>query len=361
VRRLVVLAVVALTLGACSGGGTGKEPSPAAVSVSAERAGRSQAVLDVLLPADEPGCSAAVGIVGEVVWAGAQGVANVRTGAKIQPDTVFDIGSVSKQFTAAAILMLAEAGTLSLDERVSRYVNGLPAWGGRVSIAELVHHTSGIPDYVELLIDRGYGPADRVTQVQAIRAVAAAPQLGFDPGSRWQYSNSNYLLLGQIVERVSGETLPQFLKTRIFAPLDVDMIMDPVSAIPQKAVSYEKHVGGFTVADARWAQVGDGGIQTTPTDLVRWADNYRTGELGGRDLLEEQLAGAVEIEAGEGDRYGAGIVVVKDGSLTHDGHWAGFVTRFEISPDRRRSVAVSCNLSDRQPTAIAEALKLIWD
>jgi len=295
-----------------------------------------------------------------VIWAGARGVADTATGAKITTDTVFDIASVSKQFTATAILLLVDAGRLTLDDPLSEHVPGLPAWAATVTVAQLMHQTSGIPDYIGLLADAGYQDSDPTTQEQALQALVGVSSLEFEPGARFEYSNSNYLLLAEIVQRVSGEALPGYLSAQIFQPLDLAMVMDPGGNIAGKAKSYGQDGAGYAVADSAWRQVGDGAIQTTPSQLVRWADNYRTGEVGGQKLLDAQLAGAVETDDGSDDRYGAGIYLLPDGALAHDGGWAGFVTAFHISTDRRSSVAVSCNAGDQDPAAIAEELGQIW-
>lgn len=314
-------------------------------------------MLDTAVKADGPGCSAAVGIEGKVAWTGVAGLANLANGTKITAATVFDIASVSKQFTATAVLLLAAAGKLTLLDAVAHYLPEMPPWAANVTLAQLMHHTSGIPDYTGLLAEQGYRYSDRTTEAQALQALAAVPELEFKPGARYEYSNSNYLLLGEIVHRVSGKPLPDYLNAEIFQPLSLAMVMDPVARIPDKAISY---TGENQVADSPWEQVGDGGIQTTPSQLVRWADNYRTGKVGGPKLLDAQLAGAVETEPGGGDRYGAGIFAMADGTLYHDGAWAGFVTAFRISSDRRMSVAISCNAVKQDPEAMADALSRIW-
>ncbi|MGB9308116.1 MAG: serine hydrolase [Mycobacterium sp.] len=358
---------VALLLGACSSHHAAHAPASTTVSTadaSAIKAHSSQAVLDGAIRTGEPGCSAAVGVDGKAAWTGVRGVANLATGAAITADTVFDIASVSKQFTATATLLLVEAGKLALADPLSRYVPDLPAWAAQVTIVELMHHTSGIPDYTGLLQEQGYQYSDRTTQADALAALAAAPDLLFNPGTRYDYSNSNYLLLGEIVRRVSGQTLPDFLSTQIFAPLALVMVLDPVGRLPNKALSYTKsgkgNQGEYQVADSPWEQVGDGGIQTTPGQLVRWGDNYRTGKVGGQTLLDAQLAGAVETEPGGGDRYGAGIISLANGMLDHDGAWAGFVTAFRVSGDRRTTVAISCNVDKQDPEAMADSLGRIW-
>ena len=320
---------------------------------------RSQSVLDAAISVDEPGCSAAVGVEGSVVWTGVRGVADIASATKISTETLFDIGSVTKQFTATAILLLAEAGKLALDDPVSRHMPELPPWAGTVNLGQLMHQTSGIPDYLKLL-EAHFKANERTTQEQAVQALTAVTTLEFPPGSRFEYSNSNYLLLGEIVRRASGENLPLYSTAHIFQPLSLGMVMDPVGQIPNKAISYDKEDGKYRVADSPWEQVGDGGIQTSPSQLVRWADNYRSGKVGGSKLLDAQLAGAVPTDPNGHDRYGAGIYLMGNGALDHDGAWAGFVTSFHVSADRRTSVVVSCNTDKQDATALSDALGQFW-
>lgn len=371
-RSLLVVVVVAM-LSACSGRGAAPTSNTTSTTTSSTSSvttstptadpvisGRSQRVLDDAVQGDAPGCSAAVGIEGTVVWTGVRGIANLATGDAISADTVFDIASVSKQFTAAAILLLAGAGKLTLGDPLSRHMAELPPWAATVTLTQLMHHTSGIPDYVGLLKAQGYQYSDPTTQDQALQALTTVSELEFQPGTLFEYSNSNYLLLGEIVRRVSAQPLPQFLSAKIFQPLRLAMVMDPVVQIPKKAVSYEKGGGEYRVADSGWQQIGDGAIQTTPSQLVHWADNYRTGQVGGPKLLEAQLAGAVPTEPGGADRYGAGIYLMANGTLDHDGAWAGFVTAFRVSRDRRTSVAISCNTDKQDPEALADSLWQLW-
>ncbi|MGE2721355.1 serine hydrolase domain-containing protein [Mycolicibacterium celeriflavum] len=324
---------------------------------SDDRAARSQGVLADAVPSDVPGCSAAVGVEGAVAWVGARGLADITTGAEITTDTAFDIASVSKQFTATAVLLLIGERRLALDDALATHVAGLPAWAADVTVKQLIHQTSGIPDYIGLFEDAGFTMTDRTTNADALRALGVT-ELNFEPGTAFEYSNSNYVLLAEIVERVARQPLSELLSARIFWPLELALVLDPAHPAPGAAVPYTEADGDYTPTVTAWEQVGDGSIQTAPSKLVRWADNYRTGEVGGRELLDAQLGGAVE--TGEGDRYGAGIYEYADGTLGHDGSWGGFVTDFRISRDRRTSVAVSCNSDTRDPTAIADALARIW-
>jgi CubicO group peptidase (beta-lactamase class C family) len=320
----------------------------------------SQRVLEDAVNAEAPGCSAAVGFRGTVVWTGVRGVADTATGDKITPDTVFDIGSVSKQFTATAILLLADAGKLTLDDPLAKQMPDFPEWATTVTLAQLIHQTSGIPEYEGLLVNRGFQISDRTTEDQALQTLAAVPKLNFKPGSQFGYSDSNYLLLGEVVHRASGQPLPQFLSAQIFGPLGLGMVMDPVGQIPHKAVSYAGRGDGYRVVAMAWEQIGDGAVQATPGQLVQWADNYRTGRVGGPRLLEAQLSGAVEIGPGMPVRYGAGIYLKADDTLAHDGASAAFVTAFRVSKDRLTSVAVSCNTDNQIPEALADSIAKLW-
>jgi len=367
--RIAPLLVTMLLLCACSRTGVTADTSPvlspsasgtATATATAEQTARSLKVLDRAVKKSKPGCSAAVGIAGKVVWAGAQGVADLDSGKKITTDTAFDIASVSKQFTATAALLLAGAGELSQEDALSDHVPGLPAWSRTVTIDQLIHQNSGIPDYVGLLYDAGYEDGDRTTNADALKALAKAKELDFKPGTQWEYSNSNYLLLGQVVEAASGQSLSDFLRAEIFKPLGLKMVLDPARPVPTLAESYTRDDSKYTVATTAWEQTGDGSIQTTPSQLVIWADNYRTGAVGGPTLLAAQVDGAVTTDPDTGERYGAGIYVGTDGTLEHDGAWAGFLSDFAVSADRSHAVAVSCNTDHQDPTAIADELAEIW-
>ncbi|MBW0016188.1 MAG: serine hydrolase [Mycobacterium sp.] len=361
-RSLPLLAAVVLLLVACGGrnAAPAAKPTSQTTTIDAALQARSQGTLDEAIKSDEPGCSAAVGRAGTVVWTGVRGVADTTTGDLITARTVFDIASVSKQFTATAVLLLAQAGKLAIDDTLAKHMPELPAWAATVSLTQLMHHTSGIPDYTGLLEEHGYRLTDRTTEDEALQAVSGVQGLNFKPGNRFEYSNSNYLLLGEIVHRASGQPLPQYLSAAIFQPLRVTMVLDPVGKIADKALSYAKTDDGYQLAGSAWEQIGDGGIQTTPSQLVRWADNYRTGAVGGKALLDSQLAGAVQTESGGADRYGAGIYLLANGALDHDGSWAGFVTAFRVGMDRRTSLAVSCNTDGQDPESLADSLTQLW-
>ena len=314
-------------------------------------------------PDNGPGCAAAVGKQGTVVWQGAYGLADVDAGTPITESTIFDIGGVTEQFTATMILLLAAERKLAVDDSVSDHVDGLPAWGDDVTIDHLLHHTSGIPDYVPLLEAKGYTLEDTAGRKLAFEVIAEATKLDSKPGTSFAYSPSDYILLGYVIERVSdGAPIADVLADRIFRPLNLEMVLEPTGQVTGKARSYR--VGdlgtGYPIADWHWDAAGAAGIQSRPADLVRWGDNYRTGKLGGQALLDAQLADAVDTGEGDGSRYGAGILVLRDRGLFETAGYGGFRTLFEVSADRSQVLAVACNLREVDVDAIGEELAELW-
>ncbi|MCU1579875.1 MAG: hypothetical protein JWP19_2079 [Rhodoglobus sp.] len=336
----------------------------APVAAPADVVTRSRASLDVFIdqtrqsaeavtsrvPAAQPGCSAAVARDGTVIWAGAAGLADLATGTPVTTKTRFDMASVSKQFTATAILMLQREGELSVQDPIANYVDGLPDWGATITLDELVHHTSRIPDYWVALEDIGIGFADAADQNVTLDAIRRETDL--EPGEGFLYSNSNYVLLAAVVERVSGQSLADFLKARIFDPLGLDMALAPTLHAPDIALSYDDDL---SLQEAGWTSYGHTGIITTPSELARWGDQYRAG-----DIIQDDFMDGVVYEA-EGEYYAAAMDIEVDGDLNHTGRMGGYITDFTISKDRHLAIAVMCNghLSDR--FGIATALRTIWD
>ncbi|HWM34808.1 MAG TPA: serine hydrolase domain-containing protein [Pseudolysinimonas sp.] len=309
----------------------------------------SDAVVAERVPAAEPGCSAAVARKGVVLWAGAGGMADLKHKIPDTIETRFDIASVSKQFTAISILMLQREGKLKVSDPIARYVGGLPPWGASVTLDQLIHHTSRIPDYWVELDEIGIGFSDPADQAATLDAIRRATRL--EPGSGFLYSNSNYVLLAEVVRKTSGLTLPQFLDERIFTPLGLDMVLAPTLHADDIALSYDDDLNR---QEAGWTSYGHTGIITTASELVRWGDQYRKSDIIQQDFFD----GAVYEAAGE--YYAAGMDIEVDGDLNHTGRMGGFVSDFTVSADRETTIAVMCNghLSDR--FGIAKDLWAIW-
>ncbi|MFI1281123.1 serine hydrolase domain-containing protein [Streptomyces sp. NPDC020858] len=268
---------------------------PQAHATGDDREKRSADVLQELVPSpDGPGCAAAVGKRGSVVWEAGRGKADLAAGRAITSKTVFDMASNSKQFTADAVLLLAGRHQLALDDPLSDFLEQPPAWTRDVTLGDLMRHTSGIADYQDLLEAKGIELTDPAGQKEAIAAILAS-QPEDPPGRRFSYSNSNYLLLAHVVERVTGKPFPAFLQQEFFTPLHLRMTLSPAVDVPGKAKSYDEKDGSFTPNSSPWKQYGDGSVQATPGEFVRWADNYRTGRIGGTELLTGVTEGAVSV------------------------------------------------------------------
>lgn len=341
-------------------------PKPQAYATGDDREKRSAAVLQELVPSpDGPGCAAAVGRRGDVAWEAGRGKADLATGRAITAETVFDIASNSKQFTADAVLLLAGRDRLALDDPLSTFFDNAPDWTRSVTLADLMHHTSGIPDYEDLLKAKGVELTDPAGQQDAVTAVLASQP---DPSESrsFSYSNSNYVLPAHVVERVTGKPFATFVQQEFFTPLHLRMTVSPAADVPGKAKSYDEKDGAFTPSSSPWKQYGDGAVQTTPGELVRWADNYRTGRIGGTELLTGVTEGAVSTgdalraRGVEEGRYGAGILLLPDKSLVHRGDWEGFHSTFKVSPDRNTAVAVVCNVEPPDSLPAANQLLDIW-
>ena len=357
----VVCALICVGTVGCGGSLPRSTPSESPDS----RVVRSQAALDQLVGRDDAaGCSAAVAERGVVVWQGSRGLADLESRTAINLETSFDIASISKQFTAIGVLLLEQAGQLSTSDRLSEHVPGMPGWADRVTLAQLMHHSSGIPEYFGALGPKGWEPAT-LNKQEALAEISAAKKLRFQPGTKWEYSNSNYLLLGVVIEHISGQPLEAFLRERIFDPLQLRMVADLGQEIPGRARSYRQPGSAFENVNWHLYALGPAGIWSTSADLVRWADNYRTGSVGGPALLTRVFDGALEtgLESsryGAGIRYGAGMFIMADNTLVNNGDFEGFRSQFIVSPDRQSAVAVLCNRAESKPDILTEGLAFIW-
>ena len=217
-----------------------------------------------------PGAALAIVRGGQTVKTAAYGMANLERHTPATPQTVFEIGSVTKQFTAAAILLLAQEGKLAVDDKISRHLKGTPAsWSG-ITIRQLLTHTSGLKNYTGL---DGFELARHLTQAQFIAQIAAHP-LDFAPGEKWSYCNTGYNLLGYIIENVSGKSYGEFLQQNIFAPLGMTATArrEPGANLPLRASGYETNrAGQFIVRDPDLTDVfSAGALVSTVGDLAKW-------------------------------------------------------------------------------------------
>lgn len=329
-------------------------------------ASRVDAVFAELAKPGSPGCALAVVQNGGIIYEKGYGLASVELEVPITPKTVFDIGSTSKQVTAASILLLAQDGKLSLDDDVHKYVPELPDYGAPVTLRHLLHHTSGLRDYINVMALAGINVEDWTTDGDALAALARQKTLDFRPGEEHSYSNSGYFLLSLVVRKASGKSLKDFAQERIFTPLGMAssrFLDDHTAVVPGRAASYAPRPdGGFAVQSANWEQTGDGAVQTTVEDLAKWDQNFYTPKVGGPWLIE-QLQTTGVLNSGEKITYARGLMVDEHRGLrrvSHGGAWAGFRAELMRFPDERLSVITLCNLASANPTGLSVQVAEIY-
>lgn len=319
--------------------------------------------------ADTPGCAVSVLHDGQPLHRQGHGMASLELGAPIRPDTVFYIASVSKQFTAAAIALLAEDGALALDDDVRRYVPELPDYrasvdGRPITVAHLVHHTSGLRDYLTLASLAGHDVGDSLPLARALDLIARQQTLNFAPGSEYLYSNSNYLLMALIVERVSGQSLRAFADARIFAPLGMRHTAfhdDATRIVPRRATG---HTGdaqrGYAQLRSGYALVGDGGLMTSVDDLQAWERNFHANRLGkGEPGLIERLTTPARLDDGTPIDYAFGLVASDYRGLptiAHGGSFLAYRAQMLRFPTEAFAIFVLCNADSAEPDRYAREI-----
>ena len=307
---------------------------------------------------DAPGCAVGVYQDGRIRYARGYGLADLEHRVPITPATVFDIGSTSKQFTAATILLLQQEGKLSLDDDVRRFLPELPDYERPITIRHLLHHTSGIRDYIGLMRLAGIRTDDVSTPDDALQMIARQRALNFLPGEEHLYSNSGYFLLSLIVERAAGRSLRDEARDRIFVPLGMTRtayLGDYADVVPDRAIGYEPQDSGYRADMPRWLQLGDGAVFTTVEDLVHWGENFRTTRVGG-SAMRDALLTRGRLASGKELDYALGLMRGEHRGLPtvfHGGSWGGYVAEFLRFPEQRYGVAVLCNRSDANPPALA--------
>lgn len=306
-----------------------------------------------------PGCSLGVIRAGALVYSKGYGMASLEHGVPLTPQTVLDIGSTSKQITAASILLLAQDGKLSLDDDIRKHIPEMPDYGTPVTLRHLLHHTSGIRDYIVLLLLGGFNLEDVANEEETLAVIARQKALDFKPGDQHGYSNSGYFLLSAVVQRASGKSLREFAQERIFGPLGMastQYLDDHTRVVPRRAASYvPRQDGGFALAMANWEQTGDGAVQTTVEDLAKWDRNFYDPKVGGPELIKElQVTGV--LNSGQAIDYARGLFVNEYRGLrrvSHGGGWAGYRAEMIRFPEERFSVITLCNLGSADPTGLA--------
>lgn len=309
---------------------------------------------------DSPGF--AIGLVkdGRLVYSRGYGMASLEYNSRITASTIFDVGSTSKQFVAFCVAILEERGRLSTEDDIRKFIPELPDYGATIKIRHLLSHTSGIRDYLALMELAGMRYENEYPDAEIMDLVIRQKDLNFTPGDEFLYSNSGYLLLGEIVKRISGMTLREFAEKNIFYPLgmrDTHFHDDFTEVVKNKALGYSITKDKVKLDISLFDVVGDGGINTTVSDLARWDRNFYQNTLGGGARLIKKITEPWSLNNGKRLDYAWGLFVAEyrgQRLISHGGAWVGYRADLIRFPEKRFSVICLANFSQAKATPIAK-------
>jgi CubicO group peptidase (beta-lactamase class C family) len=315
---------------------------------------------------DSPGCALTVVQDGKVIYKRGYGAANLDFGARIVPSTVFHVASISKQFTAFAILLLAQEGKLSLNDDIRKHLPDLPDFGKTITIQHLIHHTSGLRDQWDLLALAGWRLEDVITEQDILSLVKRQKDLNFAPGDQHSYNNTGYTLLGLIVKSVSGKSLRDFCEERIFRPLGMKHThfhTDYREIVRNRALSYDPKPGsGFQYTALSYSNVGATSLFTTAEDLAKWDANFYTARVGGQEVIRQMLVKG-KLNSGREIDYAAAVVHGAYRGLTtveHGGSDAGYRADLLRFPQQKFSVILCANIGSFDAGGMARKVADIY-
>ncbi|HEX5153513.1 MAG TPA: serine hydrolase domain-containing protein [Parafilimonas sp.] len=313
-----------------------------------------------------PGCQLSVSRNGQVIFSKAWGMADMERNIPLSTNSILEGGSVSKQFTAAAILLLEQQGKLSLDDDVRKYIPELPDYGTHIKLRQMMHHASGLRDWGSVAELTGW-PRSRkfYSNDDALEIIARQQHLNNKPGDEYIYSNSNYNLFAIIVQRVSGLSLAAFTRKYIFEPAGMVHTQwrdDPNRIVPDRAIAYSKQDSSFIINMPNEYVYGNGGLLTTTEDLLKWSDFYQGGKLGTGSLLSKQVQ-TDPLNNGVMNPYGAGLVIRKVmgwNNISHSGATAGYRAYLETFPELNLTIAMLSNTSQFNIAEVESRVRKIF-
>src|SRR5215472_4527040 len=329
-------------------------------NLSPEMAAKVDKVFEKWNRTDSPGCALGIYKDGQIVYKHGYGMANLNDDVPITPATVFHVASMSKQFTAAAILLLAQQGKLSLDDDVRKYIPELPDFGDRITLRHLMHHTSGLRDRWALLGLAGWRYAqDLITDDDVMSVVVRQKALNFNPGEKYLYSNTGFTLLALVVKRVSGMSLREFTSKNIFEPLGMTQTHfrdDHEEVIKHDALGYERDGEGkpFRMSLTNFDTTGATSLHTTVEDLQLWDENFYHPRVGGPAFVQQMLEKG-KLNSGKDQDYAAGLSIGTYKGLPTVGHGgadAGYRSDMERFPEQHFGAAVLCNSAEAAPGSL---------
>ena len=357
--KWIVTAVLPLLAACCIAG----QPAP---SEKEDATAKVDAIFSKMDTTVTPGCALSVMKDGKIVYERGYGMADLDHNVPITPSTVFHVASMSKQFTAASIVMLAQQGKLSLDDPVRKYIPELADFGTPVTIRELIHHTSGLRDQWDLLSLAGWRYSlDLITDDDVLSVVSRQRELNFPPNTKHLYCNTGYTLLAQIVKRVSGQSYREFTTSHIFAPLSMTSTHfrdDHAEIVKNMAVGYEPAKDTFRSSITNFDTVGATSLLTTVEDLAKWDENFYEPRVGGKAMVDQMLERG-KLNSGEQIDYAFGLVIGTDRGLKtvdHGGADAGYRSDMIRFPDQHFSAAVLCNNAPANPSDLTRKVAAVY-
>ena len=309
-----------------------------------------------------PGCAVGVSVGDQVVLTKAYGMADLEHDVRNTAETIFEAGSVSKQFTAAAVLLLAREGKLSLDDPIRKYIPEVPDYGVPLTIRHMLNHSSGLRDWGSVAGISGWPRTTRAyTHAHVLDIVSRQSAVNFTPGTRYSYSNTGYNLAAILVARVSGMPFAEFSRERIFLPTGMSHTSwrdDHQRIVKGRAIAYSDESGRYETLMPFENVHGNGGLLTTVGDLLKWNANFASPTVGDAAFVREQET-AGRFNDGRVHGYALGLMVgTRNGlrEIAHSGSTAGYRAHLTRFPDQRVSVATLCNVSTGNATQYAEAV-----
>ena len=315
---------------------------------------------------DSPGAALAVTKDCETVYTQGYGMANLEYDIPITPTTIFDIASVSKQFAAFAITTLSHDGKLSLDDDIRVHLPDVPDFGNTITIRHLLHHTSGLRDWVQSLVIAGVEMEDVISFKHILKMARHQKALNFEPGEAYLYSNTGYNLLAEIVERVTGDSFTEWTDTNIFKPLAMTNSHfhdDHQMILKNRAYSYQSvENGGFKHAVNNTTALGSSSLYSTVEDLAKWMLNFDDTRIGEQAVIDQMHQRGV-LNNGEQISYALGLSIGEYRGLKtvgHSGSWRGFRSHLMRFPEQRFGVVILCNLDTFNPLSLSEKVADIY-
>jgi CubicO group peptidase (beta-lactamase class C family) len=328
-----------------------------------DRTGEVNKILAPLRDPNAPGC--AVGVIqnGRFLYKTAFGLADLESREPITTATAFNVASMSKQFTAAALYFLLDNGKVRLNDSVRRFIPELPSYADAITVEDLVHHTSGLRDFGPILEVAGRSE-ESLDVASSLKLLTRQTALNFAPGGDYEYTNSDYLLLGLIVERVTGMTLAAYAEERLFGPLRManSQFYGQYQKLRGRATGYALRGNRFRKIAAPMLVAGDGGLYTTMDDLLHWDENFYTPTVGGPGLLNFMLARG-RLRGGEPLPYAAGLILGRYSGLaavSHPGALPGYRAEMIRFPAQHLTVTCLCNRVDEDGPVLARRIADVY-